>query len=219
MRRGALRETNRTCPLRFNPHVSRRRDCKLSARIAGDHDIRQTQHGMALFQSTRRVGRLSPDQQVSIHAPARGARRSSSSRQQASSEFSIHAFEREQGHHRRRDRTELLRFNPRCVRRNHSFPEYSAAILVRPRVPRGTRRLAAVSRTWMHVSTRVPRARREQRGGSLGVQLGVSIHVSRAGHDDVGIGVNRWLSVSRLAHSNSINSTPCGMRAWSILIS
>ena len=71
----------------------------------------------------------------------------------------------------------------------------------------------------MHVSTRVPRARREQRGGALGVQLGVSIHVSRAGHDDVGNGVDRWLSVSRLAHSNSINSTPCGMRAWSILIS
>src|ERR1700692_2970469 len=31
------------------------------------------------------------------------------------------------------------------------------AILVRPRIPRGTRRLAAVSRTRMHVSTRVPR--------------------------------------------------------------
>ena len=75
MGRGALRETNRTCPLRFNPHVSRRRDCKLSARIAGDHDIRQMQHGIALFQSRRRVRCLSPDQQVLIHA-----------------------FEREQGH-------------------------------------------------------------------------------------------------------------------------
>lgn len=71
----------------------------------------------------------------------------------------------------------------------------------------------------MHVSTRVPRARREQRGGALGVQSGVSIHVSRVGHDDVGNGVDRWLSVPRLAHSNSINSTPCGMRARSILIS
>ena len=86
MGRGALRETNRTCPLRFNPHVSRRRDCKLSARIAGDHDIRQMQHGMALFQSTRRVRRLSQISKFQSARP-RGARRSSSSRQQASSEF------------------------------------------------------------------------------------------------------------------------------------
>jgi len=92
-----------------------------SARIAGDHDIRQMQHGMALFQSTRRVRRLSLDQQVSIHAPAWGA----TFQQFAATSVigvSIHACEREQGHHRRRDRTEVLRFNPRCVGQNHSFP-------------------------------------------------------------------------------------------------
>ncbi len=88
----------------------------------------QMQHGMALLQSKRRVGRLSPDEQVSIHAPARGA----TFQQFAATSVigvSIHAFEREQEHHRRRDRTEVLRFNPRCVRRNHSFPEYSAPSL------------------------------------------------------------------------------------------
>lgn len=96
-------------------------------------------HGMRHFrpfQSTRPawgvvrfVKQIEHVPYVSIHAPAWGA----TFQQFAATSgigVSIHAFEREQGHHRRRDRTEVLRFNPRCIRRNHSFPECSAPSLL-----------------------------------------------------------------------------------------
>jgi hypothetical protein len=68
------------------------------------------------------------------------------------------------------------------------------------------------------VSIHAPRVERDARPAKPETQIVVSIHAPRVERDDVGNGVDRWLSVSRLAHSNSINSTPCGM-GRSILIS
>ena len=94
-RRGALRETNRTCRLRFNPQRLRKTRLRTKcAYLLAITTLGQMQHGMALFQSKRRAGRLSPDEQVSIHAPARGA----TFQQLAATSVIgvlIHAFERE----------------------------------------------------------------------------------------------------------------------------
>lgn len=176
------------------------------------------------FQPTRsRIGAVRFVKQiehvpyVSIHAPAWGA----TFQQFAATSgigVSIHAFEREQGHHRRRDRTEVLRFNPRCVWRNHSFPEYSAPSL-----------LVHASRAGRDDLLQCPGpgctfqlaclARGLSNGAAHWVCNREFQSTCPAGHDDVGNGTDRSLSVSRLAHSNSINSTPLGMRARSILIS